>query len=285
MKPGVYDIPDEEYFAIEAASNSGLKMLRRSPAHYKHRQDNPKEPTPSMQAGTSLHCAILEPDSFLDRHAIIPENAPRKPTAPQIKAFEEGRATDKAETSVRYWNQWNAMNEGKIIVDKDTAAEYLDIGNLIRNHQELAPFFDKGKAEQVIIANDPETGVLCKCKPDYLTCIKGYNICIELKSTDDARPSAFQRTAYNYGYFQAAAFYQDMMEWIICRPDLYLIVAFEREAPYGVKVYEVPPHALLRGRDQYRAALNLYHQCLTTDTWPQYPTDIDVLEFPAWAKD
>ena len=280
MTPGIYEMPDEQYFGVKAASNSGLKLIGRSPAHFIHRQRHPKDPTPDMVAGKSMHCAVLEPDSFMDRHAIVPDNAPRKPTAPQIKAYEAGNPTEKGEVSCRYWEQWNAMNQGKTIINNETAAEYLEIGGIIRNHPELSAYFDSGKAEQAIFANDPETGVLCKCKPDYLTRIKGFNICIELKSTNDARPQFFKRTANNFFYFQAAAFYQDVMEWSIGRPDLYLVVAFEPEAPYGVKVYEVTPEALRRGTDQYRAALNIYHECLKTDNWPLYDTDIDILEFP-----
>jgi hypothetical protein len=281
MEPGIYDISDEQYFGVKAASNSGLKLIRtRSPGHFIHQQRNPKDPTPDMLAGISWHCAILEPESFMDRHAIVPENAPRKPTAPQIKAYKAGKPTEKGEVSCRYWEQWGAMNDGKTIIDTETAAEYLEIGNAIRNHPELSAYFDNGKSEQAVFAHDPKTGVLCKCKPDYLTCLKGYNICLELKSTEDATSKRFQRTALNFGYFQAAAFYQDVMEWAIGRPDLYLIVAFEREAPYGVKVYEVTPEALRRGTEEYRAALNIYHECLMTDNWPLYDTDIEILEYP-----
>ena len=273
-------MPDREYFDHEAASNSGMKMMHRSPGHFIHQQRHPKPPTPSMLAGTSLHTAILEPDEFMGRHAIVPENAPRKPTIPQQKAFDEGRPTEKGEASCRYWEQWNAMNGDKTIISTETAAEYLEIGGIIRNHPEIAPYFENGKAEQAVFGIDPITGELCKCKPDYLAHIKGFNICIELKSTDDARSQFFKRTASNFYYFQAAAFYQDIMEWSIGRPDLYLIVAVEREAPYGIKVYEVTPEALRRGTDQYRTALNLYHECRLNDHWPLYDTDIDILEFP-----
>jgi hypothetical protein len=286
MQPGIYKMADKEYFAVPAASNSTLKLLgSRSPAHWAYRQANPTEPTANMLQGTSLHCAILEPERFMEVHAVLPDNAPRKPTEPQWTAYKEGRPTEKAETSCRYWEQWNAMSADKIIINDDTAKKYMEISERVRNHPELRPFFNGGQPENAVFANDPVTGVLCKCKPDYLTRIKSYNICIELKSTEDARKSMFKRTAFNFGYYQAAAFYQDVMEWSIGRPDLYLIVAFERDAPYGIKVYEIDPYAIERGTEQYRDALNQYAECLKSNLWPNYSTDIEILDYPAWAKE
>lgn len=281
-QPGIHDMPDEEYFALEAANNSGLKDMTRSPAHFQHRKKNPKPESPQMKAGKCLHTAILEPEKFLDRYAILPPSAPLPPTE---KMRANPKPTPEIYERIDFWDNWELLNANKEIIKGENAGEYLEIGNLIRNHPELALFFESGKAEQVILANDPQTGVLCKCKPDHMTRVSGSNIVIELKSTDDCRPDAFTRTAYNFGYFQASAFYQDVMSWSIGAPDLYLIVAFEREAPYGIKIYEVAEDDVERGRRQYRSALDLYAYCLETNEWPLYNTTIELLEMPYWAKE
>jgi hypothetical protein len=282
MKPGIYEMADEAYFADPATSNSDLKLLRRSAEHFKYLKAHPKERTPAMQAGSSLHCAILEPDNFMKRHAVIPDNAPRKPTTAQRNS---AKPTPDAQERMQYWDQWELMNQGKLIVTPEKAAEYMEIGGLIRNHPELSVFFDSGKAEHAVFGEDPETGLMCKCKPDYLTRIKDYKICIEVKSCEDARNHAFQRTAYNFQYFTAAAFYQDVMSWSIGAPDAYLIVAFERDPPYGMKIYEVSEESIERGREQYRESLALMKQCMEDDHWPIYDTDIELLELPHWAKE
>jgi len=280
MKPGIYEMEDEAYFADPAVSNSDLKLLRRSPAHFKYLKDNPKETTPAMAAGKSLHCAILEPERFMERHAIIPDNAPKKPTTAQRNS---ANPTEAAQQRIQYWDQWDMMNQGKLLITPEKAAEYLEIGGIVRNHPELSVFFDSGKAEHAVFGEDPETGILCKCKPDYLTRFDDFKVCLEIKSCEDSRPKPFQRTAYNFEYFTAAAFYQDVMEWSIGRPDLYLIVAFERDPPYGIQIYEVPDEAIERGRDWYDQSLSLYKQCLEDDNWPCYPLDIEVLDLPPWA--
>jgi exodeoxyribonuclease VIII len=282
VKPGIYNITDEEYFAVEAASNSGLKAVGRSPAHFKYQQENPTPPSPQMLEGLSIHCATLEPDQFTARHAIIPDNAPRKPTIAQINSK---KPSEKALESMQFWEQWDLLNKSKLVVTTEDAAKYLEIGKLIRTHPELSVFFEKGKAEQAVFATDPNTGVLCKCKPDFLTEVKGYKICLELKTAPDARPVAFRRDAFKFGYFTAAAFYQDVMGWSIGRPDLYLFIVIERDPPYGIKTYEPTAESIFRGTDLYRANLDLYAYCMKTGEWPNYDVAVEPLDMPGWDRD
>jgi hypothetical protein len=287
MKPGIYTMPDEEYFAHSAVSNSDLKKLARSPAHFKEYKAHPPEPSKAMEAGSALHCAILEPDDFMKRYAILPDTAPAKPTAAMLAAFEKGSKQQQASLDrIQFWSIFERESEGRIIISNEQAAEYLHIGGMVRTHPELSVFFDKGKAEQAVFGLDPVTKTLCKCKPDYLTKVNKYRVMLEVKSTEDARPDPFTRTSFNFGYYQAAAWYTSVMEWAgLGAPDLYLIVAFERSAPYGLKVYEVPPEAIEYGERRYREALDVYAYCLETDTWPNYDTTIETLSLPGWVKD
>ncbi len=280
MNSGIVHISDEEYFADPAISNSDLKLLRQSAAHFRYAKDNPKDPTDAMLAGSSLHIAVLQPDLFMDKHGIVPANAPPRPTKPQLASKNP---TDLALDRISFWEQFDLVNEGKLIITDDQAGEYLHIGSMIRQHPELSVYFDRGVAEGVVFATDPICGVRVKCKPDWLTKVKDFRVCLELKSTKDARKKSFTRDATNFGYFTAGSFYQDVMEWGLARPDLYLIVAFEKEPPYGIKIYEIPEDDIDRGRDEYGEALALYAHCKDTDTWPNYDTTIETLNRPSWA--
>ena len=282
MKPGIYQMTDEEYFAVEAASNSGLSTMLRSPAHWVTEQAAEKEETQLMTDGKSYHCAILEPELFMEKHAVLPEDAPKRPTKAQINAK---KPTDEAVFRMNWWQTWDEASGNKIDVTKEKAAEFLEVGCMVRQHPELSIFFDNGVSERAVFANDPVTGMLCKCKPDYMSKLKEFKIVLEFKSTEDARKEAFRRIAHRFQYYKAAAFYQDVMEWSIGRPDLYLFVVFERDPPYGIKVYEVPPADLARGQRQYREALDLLAHCKETDTWPAYDTTIETLEYPTWDKE
>ena len=281
-KPGIYEMPDAEYFAAEGANSSGLKYILRSPAYYKERIDNPKEPSWQMIDGTAIHCSSLQPEEYDKRYVVLPDNAPLKPTERMIA---DPNPKPEIASRVQFWNVFEKSAEGKTIVTQEKDQLYRRIGDLVQNHSELASILDNGKAEQAVFGVDPVTKKMCKCKPDFLAEVGGYKIMLELKTTDDARPDAFIRTAYNFGYYTSAAFYCDVMGWAgLDKPDVYFIVAVERDAPHGLKIYEVSEEALEYGERQYRKALNLYSYCTDMQEWPNYDTDIELLTLPGWVR-
>lgn len=282
MTPGIYALTDIEYHAAEGISNSGLKLISRSPAHYYAQcldpERKPEEPTPALIAGRALHTAILEPDLFLGAYAILPADAPRKPSVTQRNAKKPSAKTIE---SIEWWDNWLDTQGHKQQLKSDDAAEYQKIGQLIRNHPELSRLMRAGDAEQSIFANDPVTGVLVKCRTDWRTFLADLNVTCDYKSSNDARANKFQRDALKYGYFQQAPFHMDVQKWAgLPEVDLWLFAVFEKEPPYAIKLYEVAEQELERGRQQYRRALNTYAECLESNEWPSYDTTIERLFYP-----
>ena len=60
MKDGFYFIKDDDYFEIDALSNSFLKTFDRSPAHAYH----DIEETAAMKLGKFGHAFLLSPYEF-----------------------------------------------------------------------------------------------------------------------------------------------------------------------------------------------------------------------------
>jgi len=287
IKPGVYDMPDEQYFDFPAFSNSDLKLIARSPAHYwAAKRDPDREPekdTPAKRDGKALHCAILEPDAFKERYITAPANAPRKPTTAQINAKNPSEATME---SIEFWTEFEERAAGRIMLLSDEYRNYMKISDVVRSHPELSVIMKDGLAEKCVFAVDPETGLLVKCKTDYFRAIQKLSIITDLKSTEDARPFQFQRDSYKYGYFQQSAFYSDVWKWsgVVDQIDSWIIAAVEKKTPYAVKIYEVSGADMEFGRKQYRKALNIAAECQAKDHWPAYNTDITPLHIPAYAS-
>jgi len=236
-----------------------------------------------MQAGTAYHCAILEPEAFADRYIMAPATAPKKPTAAQWNAKKPSAAGIE---SMEWWTEFNDKAGDRIILSADDYEMYLAVGGKIRKHPELEKLLSDGLAEKCVFAEDPETGLLVKCKTDYYRQFTDLNVITDLKTTQDARPFAFQRDAYKFGYFQQAAFYSDVWKWadIVDEIHTWIITAFERDAPHAVKLYEVSGADIEFGRKQYRKALNTAAECHATDTWPAYDTEITPLHLPGYAS-
>ncbi len=288
--PGVYrSLAEADYRAAPAVANSDLKLMRRSPAHfYAARLDPDREPevdTPDKIAGRALHCAILEPDDFENRYIYVPEDAPR-----DLRQHRNAKdPSQSTKDSIAWWDDFTNCAEGKTILTKRVATQVRKAGAKIAAHPEVRGWLAlPGLSEESVFAIDPETGEPVKCRTDRRIITQdGMHVVIDLKTTTDARDQAFERTAYQFGYFAGAAFYSDVPAWAGLPPvDLYLLLAFERDNPgAGVAVYEIAADEIARGRREYRPALDLYHHCKTMGEWPGYDSAVRRLLYPGWAKE
>lgn len=283
MEPCIkLDMPEAEYRAHPHVANSDLSVVRRrSPAHAVVKRSEPQADTQAKLDGRALHCAILEPNDFARRYCAKPIDAPR-----DLRHLRHAaKPSDSTLQSIGWWDAFEAANAGKIILDQADIDEKLFIADRIRSHPRLRGYFDTpGVNEASLFAHDPETGAGVKARHDRRVVLGGYRVCLDPKSTEDARAEAFARSAYQYDYFQQAAFYTDISEWCGEPLDLFLFIAFEKCAPYAVKVYEVQAAELEFGRQQYRSALNTWAECVRNNEFPSYDDDIEPLILPSYAK-
>lgn len=278
------DMPEDDYRAHPYVANSDLTVIRtRSPAHLIARRTAPKPATPAMFAGRALHCAILEPDTFLSRYCVLPPDAPR-----DLRHLR-GAAKPAPATlaSIDWWDNWTAMTAGRITLDAADYDQKMRVAENIRRHPKLRGYFEAPgrQFEASLFGHDPVTGTGVKSRQDLRVTIGGFRVVLDPKSTDDCRLEAFQRSAVNYGYFQQGAFYTDISEWVGEPIDLFLFIALEPEPPFALKVYELLPDELDYGRRLYRPALDTWAACVAADEYPAYDDDIEPLTRPSWARD
>ena len=268
MEPGIYtDLSSGACHAAPGISKSGLDRMARSPAHYQAYLREPRVVTPAMRAGTALHTAILEPGLFGSQYAVSPK-------------FDRRTTKGKADAAA-----FEAENAGKEPVSEDEYENWMRCAEAVRTHPACAFLFQKGHAERSVFANDPVTGEMVKCRPDWEAKVGEMTVNVDIKSTDDARVSAFSRSAFNYGYPMQSAFYSDVCEWAgLPKPDSWFFIAFEKEPPYGIVVFEPDQDFIEYGRTQYRRALDLYHHCKELNEWPAYQTEVQKLSLPSWAS-
>lgn len=267
-------ITNEAYHAGPGISKSGLDLVARSPQHYWHSYLNPnREPrteTAAMKMGTAIHTAILEPADFHDRYRIMQDVIDRRTKA--------GKEMYQA-----YVLEAEAV--GATLISAADAVIALDVAASCRNHPLAARLLSEGKAEQSVFWTDPETGVLCKCRPDWLMDPTPNHAILDVKSTADASPEAFMRSAYTYRYHVQAAWYLDGVEAATgMKPDSFIFLAIEKDAPYAPAFYFADEDMIAAGRAEYRRALRTYADCLSADLWPGYQQKLVPLSLPKWAN-
>ena len=268
MKPQkkLVDMPDAEYFAVDAASNSTLGRMKPTPAHcLAYLDSEEKEPTPAMAFGSLVHCVVLEPDSFTERYAIAPEGINRRTNA------------GKAE-----WAEFEASTAGKIVItkeDSDTASAMADVVSL---HPAASKLLGKGVAERAGFWIDEETGELCKSKFDFVN-DAGY--VVDYKTTIDASIDEFSRSIAKFGYHRQQAIYKDGYTAIIGKPPKgFVFIAQEKKPPYAVGVFLLDEESEDQGREEYRELLKQYSACKNSNAWPAYPSTVQEISLPRWAK-
>jgi hypothetical protein len=248
-------------------SKSGLDLFSQSPAHYwaKYLDPNrvPEQPTKALLTGQAVHAAILEPHKFHEDFTIMP-------------AFN-GRTNDGKDQKAL----WLASNGGKTVIDIETYELAMRLRDKVHGHKAAAELLRIGKAEQTIFFDEPESGAACKCRPDFLT---SDGIIVDLKTTMDASPEAFGRSAFKYRYHVQAAFYSHGFE--LDRgysPEAFVFIAVETSAPFEVAVYHADDNIVSLGRDTYMPELHRYAACARTGKWPGYGEGIQMLNLPGYA--
>jgi hypothetical protein len=284
--PGVYQsIPAHTYHnAWNAASNSRLTKLRKSPAHLKAYLDEPGEDTLALKVGRALHTAILEPDEFASTFAV----------ADQCHAMKKGdglRCTNNAVgfSSRDGWlcgvhSKGVLFDESRIVITGDSYTTCLRVRDNVHVHGAAKGILSLPRAAELSLRwDDVETGLACKARLDCSTPELVRGTIWDVKSTVDASEREFTRSIFKYGYHRQGAFYLDGSRRVGIPAEHFTIVAVEKESPYAVAVYRLDDGAIDAGRQQLRPLINRYDACLKANTWPGYSNEVRDISLPDWA--
>jgi len=280
----VYDLDIKKYHSGAGISKTGLSDLQRSPFMYWAKHLNPDRPADKERAGqlegNLAHCAILEPDQFNKRYAIIPEDAPNRPTSRQINAKEPSTATLIA---ISYWKQFNADHNNATII---TPAQYetaMRQGDSVRSQPQAKELLDNGQPEISAYWIDPDTGVLCRCRPDWVSQVGGGVILPDVKTCSDASPEDFARQVARKGYHMQAAYYTDgygaAAKTLV---HAFVFFAVEDQYPWASCAMTLDPDGEALGRATYQSLLQTYARCQETNTWPSYSDAIELISLPRY---
>ena len=287
LTPGIYErVPAEVYHALPYCSNSRLSLLKRSPAHLRADLDNPGEPTDAMRLGSAIHMAVLEPDVFATTY----HEAGQCEGVLKSGARKGEQCTNTG--TGRWGGQWfcgqHKGNGEADAIEVLSRADFLVCNGIRRSlwtHPKLRKLMDAaGREELTVIWDDSESGVRCKARVDRLVEDFG-GVVLDLKTTTDARPHAFERKVFEFGYFRQKPLYQDALWQCGIETKHCVIAAAEKEDPYAVAGYRLADGAADAGREELRKLLALYAKCEREKSWPAYPFDITEISLPRWGWD
>lgn len=272
-RPGVYDMTDLDYHADPVVggslSSTGARLLANDcPARFAYQREHGRKETKAFEFGRAAHSLVLGSGAPL---AVCDADSWRTNVAKEFAA------------------QARAAGETPLL-GKDAAIVY-DMAVALREHPVAGPLLARpGRAEQTFIAPDPETGVMCRARVDWMPHVAPSKpvLVVDYKTTTSVDPFEFAKSMGRYGYHQQGAFYSDVLTWLGIDnglPPVFVLIAQEKEPPYMVTVARVKPSAVEWGRVLNRRALHVYRRCSETGEWPGYdtgPNGVIELDLPWW---
>lgn len=258
------NVPAKEYHSWDLPSASRLSAMRRSPAHCLASMSS--EATAAMALGTAIHVAVLEPKAFEARYLRALEGDGR------TKAVQEARAAQAATAN------------GREILKPDDFDTCLAVRDACSRHafvREIIGALDG--VELTACWHHFDRHDLMKSRVDGLS--RELSATIDVKSTQDARRHAFERSIFNYGYHIQGAVYTDAAMMCETGVKSHILIAVEKTRPYGICVYRLDDLALAQGRREYRDLLARYVRCKEAASWPGYEEEITDITLPSWAMD
>lgn len=258
-------MPRADYDAIKATSITRLKELRRSPLHYRHAIDHPKE-SPSLTLGIATHVAVLEPERFTKDFAIWD------------RKLDTGRAAPR---NGKVWDAFKELHTERTILTGDEGELAQAIAMAVRTDEIALKYLAIGDPEVSLEWTLGERA--CKGRADWLTTIDGKPVLVGLKTSRDCRHMVFGSQAAKLGYHLQWAFYHDGFEAITGKAPHMVEIVVESDAPHAVATFIIPNDIIEQGRDEYQRLLVVLTECEESGVWPgPVPTE-EYLTLPSWA--
>lgn len=250
----VIGMPNDAYHAYPAWNKSSLDLIARSPAHYRYSAK--REATRAMEIGSAVHAAILEPELFAQEYMLLQDVTDRRSSA-----YKEACKTYPSDR----------------VLTGTEAAQVAGIQASVR-----CPLLDAdGWAEISVFATCPETGLLIKCRFDYLTTD---GRALDLKTTQDACAAEFAKSVFNYRYHVQDAFYRHVFAAATgTELQSFTFLAIEKEPPLYHAEYELDAEAQEIGRFYAMRDLRTAAACEQSGEWPAPANDNRLLSLPGWA--
>lgn len=271
-----------QYHRSLGLTKSGLMALRKSPAHFYQWMVSPPDPsTESMALGTATHTLVFEPEKWANEIVVIPADAPKKPTATQLRAEEP---SEKAKVSIEWWNDFKSRSEGKTIITLEQEENARGMADAVLGNEECLTYlkYPNAQAELSIssVENVKGLDIACKMRCDLLT-MDG-KVIVDLKTTQDSEQESFSKKFFSLGYWMQAAHYIATARAAGLPVERFIFIAVESSPPFSVALYELDDKSLQKAFQIRQRLLETLADCIATGKYPSHSKGINRLTMPNW---
>lgn len=304
------ELSNSEYHAESdhISGSSLVEIIQGSPAKWKFKQRN--NDSKALRFGTLSHTMILEQDVFdkeylraTDLDAIEGLITSQTGLSAALKKVGVAGTSGKGygelvEMMYRSGEDWDvkwlieqqesaqALVEGKELVSAADYDKVVSMREVLCNIQAYDAIVNSETAQKELSIFGEILGVGVKIRIDHVDVVDGIVMITDYKTTADASPEGFGKSAFSHGYLAKMALQRDLFVKAFNekRKVVVGLLAQEKVEPYLPMLYTLTDEQLRIGRLQYLEALATYKKCKELDIWPGYSNGITEQELmiPDW---
>jgi len=268
-----------DYSQIQGVNWSRLKLLSRSPRHYRYGYEEASRDSAARRLGRLTHLLVLEPERAEEQVAVW-----RGPGTRATKAYKEWAA---------------ALPPGVEEVTEAELAAAQGMADAVRAHPVAGVLLAHGEAEVALSWTEDVDGqaVACKGRVDWLVSeatpeqaavlgvrpgdviLLDLKTCGSVAAREVARYAASQMTHGQLAHYAAG-----IAHHVGRAPAGVVMVSVETRAPHDVACDLLPTDEALYGGELLRMSLlRQLVACEAADHWPGVAPAMRTLTLPAWA--
>jgi len=276
ITPGIYyEMTNEAYHSADAVSASFFKSAILT-SLFQARFGKSDINKLVADIGTSTHSEVLEPE----KNNVVLSTEKTRATRAYKEKDAECRAAGKVLLTQKDFDMVQGLAHG--VEATDDNGKPITIGGL-RNDPACAKLLNaKDRICEASIFVEHESGLMLKCRPDIFS--KKLRIMGDVKTTQDASPSGFNREIWKRLYYVQASYYLMVAELAGIEIDHFAFLAVQKTYPYLAHYHMLDNEAIQYGKGQvYRMLVDLFH----AKQRGEYPTnwgDYTVHPLPEYFK-
>jgi len=216
-----------------------------------------KRASKTMDFGTLCHAALLEPQTFANRYAVIPDS------------LLSGEHRTISSNAAKAWRDEHAA-AGQIVIKEDDLPEIEAVAKGVQ--EECGAWLqDAGHVEKTIVWRHPATDLPCRCRPDWIRFTKnGTCIGFDLKTTNSIDPHKFRSKVEALGYWLQVAHYAEGIALATGRPvEAFIFVAAQNKSPFRARTFELDSESVAAAREARERLMADLMRCYQSGDWSE----------------
>ena len=178
--------------------------------------------------------------------------------------------SEKGHKTTKEFKAFKAEHEGETLFDFDDWYKLLSMRRRLRQHGDANRcLFQGGVPEYTLIGRCVRTELEVRTRIDFHKIMDGGTLLVDLKTSRDATPKAWNRQADSDGLNMQAAIIVGMAAHVFGEDLDFRFATIDKSAPFRPETFEIEPEYLVLGAEDYANAIDHFRECVDSGRWLQ----------------